>query len=152
MTTQPISVAARTTTPGATIISVSLVVAYAILLATMLERGHAAGGEIWGLIATVVGLAASILTLVVLHSSRRAVRVAVVVLWMFVLSLGVTGTLDHAAPVLVEYLDQRPRPPLVPLVYAVFGMVGIWVVVANRRSQRRAGRLPREQEHEQEHE
>ena len=107
----------------------SLVLTSCVLLAAMAVRGHAIGGEVWGLVAAVLALGASLATWSALRSGRRGDRLATAVLWMVVAALGIAGTLDHAAPVLPEYLDQRARPALVPLVYALLGAIGIGLLV-----------------------
>ena len=124
--------------------TVAMVLACGFLLAFMLWRGHATGGEIWGLVAAFAAFAASILALAVRPGGSRVGLAAVVLLWMVAISLGVAGTFDHAAPVLPHYLDQRPRPPLVPLIYAMYGVVGIAMAVSRSRGDTRVWQRTRE--------
>jgi hypothetical protein len=53
--------------------------------------------------------------------------------------LGVAGTYGHTKPVRSEYVDQRPRPAYVPLVFALIGGAGIAAAV--RSSGRREVRV-----------
>jgi hypothetical protein len=110
-----------------------MAIASGSLLALMVLRGHDIGGEIWGPIAGVMAVSASILTFAVHRSSGRVGRTAIALPWIVVIVLGVAGTLEHADPVLPGFLDQRTRPPLVPLVYSMLGVVGIMMVFARSR-------------------
>ena len=106
-------------------LATALVLASCALLAVMAVRGHDVGGEVWGLVTAVLAVGASLATRSALRSGRRRDRLATAALWLVVACLGIAGTFDHAAAVLPEYLDQRTRPALVPLVYTLLGAIGI---------------------------
>ncbi len=118
---------------GARTLTAALVLTSCALLAAMAARGHDTGGEVWGLVTAVFAVGASFATWSALRTGRRRDRVATAALWLIVAALGVAGTFDHAAPVLPEYLDQRPRPVLVPLVYTLLGAIGIGLLVGRSR-------------------
>ncbi|MEX1296686.1 MAG: hypothetical protein AB1Z67_10980 [Candidatus Limnocylindrales bacterium] len=111
----------------------AMTIATGFLLALMVFRDHDIGGEIWGPVAGATALVASILTFAVHRSSSRVGRASILLLWVAVISLGIAGAFEHAEPVLPGSLDQRWRPPLVPLVYSLFGAVGIMIVLARAR-------------------
>lgn len=106
-------------------LSMLLVLAAAAVVAVMAVRGHDVGGEVWGLVAAVLAVGASIATRSALRSGRRIDRLASGSLWLVVIGLGISGAFDHAAAVLPEYLDQRARPPLMPLVFVLLGGIGL---------------------------
>jgi hypothetical protein len=68
-------------------------------------------------------------------------RRLVLVLWLVVAAGGLLGYDEHAATPRPGHpaLDQRPRPPLAPLVFTAIGLVGAAILVspvAARRPER----------------
>lgn len=124
----------RGTGSAARVLVAALALTSCVLLAVMAVRGHDIGGEAWGLVAAVFAVGASIATWSALRSGRRGELVATGLLWLVVAALGIAGTFDHAPSVLPEYLDQRARPALVPLVYTLLGGIGIGLLVGRARS------------------
>ena len=80
MTHMSVSAAGRTRGLASRSTAVAMAIASGSLLALMVLRGHAIGGEIWGPIAGIMALAASILTFAVHRSSGRVGRSAIVLL------------------------------------------------------------------------
>jgi hypothetical protein len=120
--------------PGVrTLVTIAATAASAVLLAVLLVD-HTAGGELEGVIVAAIATATGLLAL---WSVRRggARRRLVIVLWLVVAAGGGIGYADHQAqphpgrPV----LDDRPRPPLAPLVFTVIGLAGAVAAPARRR-------------------
>lgn len=115
-------------------------VACLMLLGLFLEGRHTAGGEIVGVIAAGGGVAISVLSLVHICLSRdhRLARVLLMVLWLVLAVGGIGGLIDHAEPVVPgQSIDQRPRPPLAPLVFTGLALLGATALGVGSRRQRR---------------
>jgi hypothetical protein len=111
------------------LVAAGAAVASAGLLAVLMAD-HTIGGEIDGVIvagiAVVTGIA-GVVSLVRGGTRRRWVLAA----WLVVAAGGVMGYLDHDAPPHPgrPILDERPRPPLAPLVFTVIGLAGAATLV-----------------------
>ena len=107
------------------IITVVTLGCLAVLL-LLLSVNHTAGGEVDGPEVALFGIIVGILSLVSLAAPgrHRFVLAALLVLWTFVAISGVAGYTEHAKAVTPASADQRPRPPLAPLVFTAFGIVG----------------------------
>ena len=98
---------------------------------------HTTGAEIYGPLAAVLAIAASVASLLLLGSSRphTILTFAVLALWAVIALAGIAGTVIHAVgPVLGHGpVDLRPRPLLAPLIFTTFGLVGAAALVVGKR-------------------
>lgn len=96
------------------------------LLGDLLVVGHTTGEEIWGVVTALSGVLIGVLSLVFLirRSRNRAARIGLVALWLTVAFLGFGGYNSHRLPVPEGMSEQRPRPPLAPLIFTGFGIAG----------------------------
>ena len=96
------------------------------VLVLLLSVNHTAGGEVDGPEVALFGIIVGILSLVSLAvpGRHRSVLAALLVLWTFLAISGVAGYTEHSKAVTPASADQRPRPPLAPLVFTAFGIVG----------------------------
>jgi hypothetical protein len=109
-------------------VTTALVLALSIAEFINLSGRHTVGAESYGLLVAGVAVAAGILSLGLVLSSRRHLiaTAAVLVLWAIVVLGGVAGTYYHIVGVAPEYgpADPRPRPAAAPLVFTLLGTVG----------------------------
>lgn len=96
----------------------------AVLLA-ILVADHMTGSEVEGVVVAAIAVIVGVAGIVSLMKGGAGRRV-VIGLWLLVALGGGIGYLDHGSlpkpghPV----LDDRPRPPLAPLVFTVIGLAG----------------------------
>jgi hypothetical protein len=121
-------------------VTLAATIACIVLLGVFLLRGHTVGGELLGPVTAVAGIAAGGLSLAAGGAmGRRSLLITIVTLWAAVVLFGVAGTIDHTKPVRPEYVDQRPRPAYVPLVFSLIG--GAAIAAAVRSSGRHEVRV-----------
>lgn len=99
------------------------------LAGDLLLVGHTEGKELLGLVTAASAVVVGLLSLAGLagRSRPRAARIVLPVLyalWAGVAVLGLIGFSSHRAPITAESVDQRPRPPLAPLVFTGLGIAG----------------------------
>jgi len=100
------------------------------LLADLLLVGHTRGDEIWGVVTALSGALIGVLSLAFLirRGRNRAARIGLVALWLTVAFFGFGGYNSHRLALPEGTSDQRPRPPLAPLIFTGFGIAGALVV------------------------
>ncbi len=117
----------------------------ALILGIFVLRDHFIGSEIWGPLTAVLGMLAGLLTLIAgRHVRRRSVLGSIVLLWLVVAVMGVSGAMDHARSVLPAYIDQRPRPEWLPLIFSA--IAGAAIAAAVRLARHHSGRGPTDRE------
>jgi hypothetical protein len=101
------------------------------VLLLLLSVNHTAGGEVDGPEVALFGIIIGILSFVSLAvpGRRRVVLAALLVLWTFLAISGVAGYTEHSKAVTPASADQRQRPPLAPLVFTAFGIVGAGALI-----------------------
>jgi peptidoglycan/LPS O-acetylase OafA/YrhL len=110
-----------------------------VVLAVLLANRHTTGEEIWGPMTAVGGIVVGLLSLGFLatRSRNRAARVILVALWLTIAFLGYGGYNDHRLPRPADTVaDQRPRPPLAPLMFTAWGIAGAGAVIVASRAGR----------------
>ena len=113
------------------------VTAWAIVELASLVSRHTTGPELYGVLVALVAVAAGVLDLVALNSSRAWIWLIVaVVLWAVVALGGLAGVVAHVIGPSAEYgpVDPRPRPTLAPLVFTAIGVVGGLITIVGRRA------------------
>ena len=101
------------------------------LLVDLLLVNHTTGEEIWGpLTAAFAGLVGVLsFAFLTFRGRNRAARIALYALWLTVAFFGYGGYNDHRLPRPADTItDQRPRPPLAPLVFTGLGIAGAVVL------------------------
>jgi hypothetical protein len=100
------------------------------LLGDLLVVGHTRGEEIWGVATALSGVLVGVLSLAFLvrRSRNRVARIGLVALWLTVAFFGFGGYNSHRLPLPEGTSDQRPRPPLAPLIFTGFGIAGALAV------------------------
>jgi hypothetical protein len=96
------------------------------LLGDLVLVGHTNGEEIWGVITALSSVVIGVLSLAFLlkRSRNRVARIGLVALWLTIAFFGFGGYNSHRLPLPEGVSDQRPRPPLAPLVFTGFGIAG----------------------------
>jgi hypothetical protein len=96
------------------------------VLLLLLSVNHTAGGEVDGPEVALFGIIVGILSLISLAvvGRHRFVLAALLVLWVLLAIGGVDGYMEHSKALTNASPDQRPRPPLAPLVFTAFGIAG----------------------------
>jgi hypothetical protein len=59
---------------------------------------------------------------------NRVARIGLIALWLTIAFFGFGGFNSHRLPVAEGVSDQRPRPPLAPLIFTGFGIAGAFAV------------------------
>lgn len=100
------------------------------LLGDLLLVGHTNGEEIWGVVTALSSVVIGVLSLAFLlqRSRNRVARIGLVALWLTIAFFGFGGFNSHRLPVAEGVSDQRPRPPLAPLIFTGFGIAGAFAV------------------------
>ena len=100
------------------------------LMGDLLLVGHTRGGEIWGVATAVFGALVGVLSLAFLlkGSRNRGARIGLVALWLTIAFFGFGGYNSHRLPLPDGVSDQRPRPPLAPLIFTGIGIAGALAV------------------------
>jgi hypothetical protein len=100
------------------------------LLGDLLVVGHTRGEEIWGVVTALSGVLVGVLSLTFLarRSGNRAARIGLVALWLTVAFFGFGGYNSHRLPLPEGLSEERPRPPLAPLIFTGFGIAGAFAV------------------------
>ena len=100
------------------------------LLADLLVVGHTSGEEIWGVATALGGVLVGVLSLIFLfrRGRNRVARIGLIALWLTVAFFGVGGYNSHRLPLPEGTTDQRPRPPLAPLIFTGLGIAGALAV------------------------
>ena len=100
------------------------------LLGDLLVVGHTRGEEIWGVVSALSGVLIGVLSLVFLirRGRNRVAQIGLVALWLTVAFFGFGGYNSHRLPLPEGTSDQRPRPPLAPLIFTGFGIAGALAV------------------------
>jgi peptidoglycan/LPS O-acetylase OafA/YrhL len=100
------------------------------LLGDLLFVGHTSGEEIWGVATALSAVLIGVLSLAFLikRSRNRVARIGLITLWLTVAFFGFGGYNSHRLPLPEGVSDQRPRPPLAPLIFTGFGIAGALVV------------------------
>lgn len=100
------------------------------LAGDLLVVGHTSGEEIWGVVTAVSGTLVGILSLAFLlrRGRNQAARIGLVALWLTIAFFGFGGYNSHRLPVPDGVSDERPRPPLAPLIFTGIGIAGAFVV------------------------
>lgn len=100
------------------------------LLGDLLMVGHTRGEEIWGVVTALSGVLVGVLSLAFLirRSRNRVARIGLIALWLTVAFFGFGGYNSHRLPLPEGMSDQRPRPPLAPLIFTGFGIAGALAV------------------------
>ena len=108
------------------VVTAVIAIASAGLMVDLLLVGHTSGEELWGPVTAALGAVVGALSLAFLvHGGRsRAARYAIYALWLTVAFFGFGGYNDHRLPVPASVVDDRPRPPLAPLVFTGLGIAG----------------------------
>jgi len=113
------------------------VLAWAIVELVSLAFRHTTGPEVYGVLVAAIAVAAGVLNMVALNSTRAWIWVIVaVVLWVVVALGGIAGVAAHLIGPSAEHgpVDPRPRPTLAPLVFTALGAVGGLIVIVGRRA------------------
>ncbi len=122
---------------GALIASVALL-GWSLVEMVNLAVVHNTGPELYGVLAAVLAVVAAAANLVLLRSSRTPgpAVVAVVALWGLIALAGVAGTIAHIVGPVAGHgpVDLRPRPVMAPLVFTLFGAVGVTTLVLGLRT------------------
>jgi peptidoglycan/LPS O-acetylase OafA/YrhL len=100
------------------------------LLGDLLLVGHTRGEEIWGVATALIGALVGVLSLAFLirRSRNRVARIGLVALWLTVAFFGFGGYNSHRLPLPDGMSEERPRPPLAPLIFTGFGIAGALAV------------------------
>ena len=100
------------------------------LMGDLLLVGHTRGGEIWGVATAVFGALVGVLSLAFLirRSRNRVARIGLVALWLTVAFFGFGGYNSHRLPLPDGMSEERPRPPLAPLIFTGIGIAGALAV------------------------
>ena len=100
------------------------------LLGDLLVVRHTSGEEIWGVVTALSGVVIGGLSLAYLvRRGRNSVaRIGLIALWLTVAFFGFGGYNSHRLPLPEGVSDQRPRPPLAPLIFTGFGIAGALAV------------------------
>lgn len=100
------------------------------LLGDLLLVGHTHGEEIWGVVTALSGVVIGVLSLALLlnRSRNRVGRIGLIALWLTIAFFGFGGYNSHRLPLPEGVSDQRPRPPLAPLIFTGFGIAGALAV------------------------
>ena len=100
------------------------------LLGDLLFVGHTRGEEIWGVVTALSGVLVGVLSLTFLisRSRNRAARIGLVALWLTIAFFGFGGYNSHRLPLPEGMSEERPRPPLAPLIFTGFGIAGALAV------------------------
>jgi hypothetical protein len=100
------------------------------LLGDLLLVGHTRGDEIWGVATAFIGSLVGVLSLAFLvrRSRHRVARIGLVALWLTVAFFGFGGYNSHRLPLPDGLSEERPRPPLAPLIFTGFGIAGALAV------------------------
>jgi hypothetical protein len=100
------------------------------LLADLLVVGHTRGEEIWGVLTALSGVLVGALSLAFLigRSRNRVARIGIVALWLTIAFFGFGGYNSHRLPLPEGMSEERPRPPLAPLIFTGFGIAGALAV------------------------
>ena len=101
-----------------------------LMLGDLLVVGHTQGEEIWGVATALSGVLVGALSLVFLikRGRNRVARIGLIALWLTIAFFGFGGYNSHRLPLPEGTSDQRPRPPLAPLVFTGFGIAGALAV------------------------
>jgi len=100
------------------------------LLGDLLFVGHTRGEEIWGVVTALSGVLVGVLSLTFLarRSRNRVARIGLIALWLTIAFFGFGGYNSHRLPLPDGTSEERPRPPLAPLIFTGFGLAGALVV------------------------
>ena len=100
------------------------------LLGDLVIVGHTSGEEIWGVLTAAGGSVIGVGSLLFLRSNsrNRGARIGLIALWLTVAFFGFGGYNSHRLPLPEGTSDQRPRPPLAPLIFTGFGIAGALAV------------------------
>lgn len=105
-----------------------LVLLWSIEEVVNLSVNHTTGPEIYGVLAAVVAVGVSVLSLALIVTSRtRALAtVGVLVLWTIVAICGLGGVAAHIVGPEEGHgpVDTRPRPMAAPLIFTALGLAG----------------------------
>jgi hypothetical protein len=109
------------------------------VLILLLSVDHTVGGEVDGPEVAIFGIVVGILSLILLAAPgrHRFMLGALLVLWTLLAIGGIDGYEQHSKAVTAATVDQRPRPPLAPLVFTAFGIVGASALIVSSRRIRR---------------
>ena len=90
----------------------------------------AAAAAIWGVVTALSGVLIGVLSLAFLirRGRNEVARIGLVALWLTVAFFGFGGYHSHRLPLPEGMSEQRPRPPLAPLIFAGFGIAGALAV------------------------
>ena len=108
----------------------AITVASLALLADLLLVRHTTGGEVWGPITASLAVLTGALSVgfIAVRGGHRAARIGLIALWLTVAFFGFGGYNEHRAATRADSVDQRPRPPLAPLVFTGMGLAGAVVL------------------------
>ena len=111
-------------------VTAGITLASLALLADLLLVRHTTGGEIWGPITAALAVLTGALSLAFLsvRGHNRAIRIGLIALWLTIAFFGFGGYNDHRVAPRADAADQRPRPPLAPLVFTGMGLAGAVVL------------------------
>ena len=100
------------------------------LLGDLLLVGHTRGEEIWGVVTALSGVLVGVLSLTFLisRSRNRAARIGLIALWLTIAFFGFGGYNSHRLPLPEGMSEERPRPPLAPLIFTGIGIAGALAV------------------------
>ena len=126
---------------GGAIVTAIVALGCLAVLLLLLSVRHTTGGEVDGLLVAASGIGVGVVSLAFILGRRqhRLGRVLLVALWVALAAGGVSGYDEHAAvpaPGHAPSADQRPRPPLAPLVFTVFGIAGAAALLVGSRGDR----------------
>ncbi|HET7702522.1 MAG TPA: hypothetical protein VFK35_03925 [Candidatus Limnocylindrales bacterium] len=101
-----------------------------VLLGDLLVVGHTRGEEIWGVVTALGGVVVGALSLAFLirRGRSRVARIGLIALWLTIAFFGFGGYNSHRLPLPDGLSEERPRPPLAPLIFTGFGIAGALVV------------------------
>ena len=116
---------------GRALLAIALVTLGSLgLLGDLLLVGHTSGEEIWGVATALGGVLVGVLSLIFLfrRGRNRLARIGLIALWLTIAFFGIGGYNSHRLPLPEGTTDQRPRPPLSPLIFTGLGVVGALTV------------------------
>ena len=107
------------------------------LLGDLLVVGHTRGEEIWGVLTALSGVVVGVLSFAFLmrRSRSRLARIGLIALWLTVAFFGFGGYNSHRLPVPEGMSEERPRPPIAPLIFTGFGVAGALAVRAGTKGE-----------------